>query len=94
MTKATKKIQRKIKKMKEKQADKDVKEKVNLFSKLEDCCLVCEKPFEKQSKEMVKSWYVVVRENQKKVNLYCPECWTRASSMVNKLKEEINAEKS
>ena len=92
MTKATKKIQRKIKKMKEKQADKDVKEKVNIFSKLEDCCLVCEKPFEKQSKEMVKSWDVVVRENQKKVNLYCPECWERANSLIKEIKEEMNAQ--
>jgi hypothetical protein len=92
MSKASKKIERKIKKMKKKQDEKEMKEKINLFSTLEDCCLVCEKPFEKQNKDMVKAWYVVVRESQKRVNLYCPECWGRASSMVNKLKEEINAE--
>ena len=94
MTKAAKKIKRKIKKAKKKQVERDLKEKVNLFSKLDDCCLVCEKAFDKQNREMVQSWYVVVKENQKKVNLYCPECWNRANDMIKKIEEEINAEKS
>ena len=94
MTKAAKKIKRKMRKEKEKQAERDLKEKVNLFSKLEDSCLVCEKPFDKQNKEMVQSWYVVVNKEQKRVSLYCPECWDRARDLVEKIKEEINEEKS
>jgi len=94
MTKAAKKIKRRMKKLKEKQVQKDIKEKVGMFSKLEDLCLICQKPFDKQNKKMVQSWYVVVRETQGKVNLYCPECWNRANDMVEKVKEEMNAKKS
>ena len=94
MTKATKKIQRRIQKAKKKQAEQELNEKVNMFSRLEDFCLVCEKPFDKKDKDMVQSWYVIVRENQNKVNLYCPECWDRANSFIKEIKEEINAEKS
>ena len=94
MTKAAKKIERKMRKAKERQAEKDLKEKVGMFSKLEDLCLVCEKPFDKQDKEMVQSWYVIVREEKGKVNLYCPECWNRAAGIVKQLQEEMNEEKS
>ena len=60
MTKAAKKIERRMKKAKKRQAEKEMKEKIGLFSKLEDFCLVCEKPFDKQNKEMVQSWCVVI----------------------------------
>ena len=92
MSKATKKIQRKIRKMKKKQAKQDLKEKISLFSQIDDYCLVCEKPFDKKNKEMVQSWYVIVRESQNKVNLYCPECWERANSLIKEIKEEMNAQ--
>ena len=76
-----------------KQAKKDgteeVAEKVALFGKLEDECLVCAKPFDKKDKEMVMSWSVVVREQEEKVNLYCPECWNGALEMLQQAKEEI-----
>jgi hypothetical protein len=89
MTKATKRIERKMRKAKKRQAEKDIKEKIGLFSKLEDFCLVCEKPFDKQNKEMVQSWCVIVRKDKSQVNLYCPECWDRANDMVKKIQEEI-----
>ena len=94
MTKAAKKIQRKLKKNKAKQAKKDLKEKVNMFSELGDRCLICERSFDKQNKEMVQSWYVIVRKEQSKTNLYCPECWERANSLINELKEDIDAQRS
>jgi len=90
MTKAVKKIERRMKKAKKRQAEKEMKQKIGLFSKLEDCCLVCEKPFDKQDKEMVQSWYVIVRKEKDKVNLYCPECWERANDMVKQIQEDIN----
>ncbi len=89
MTKAAKKIERSMKKAKKRQAEKEMKEKIGLFSRLEDCCLVCEKPFDKQDKEMVQSWCVIVRKDKSQVNLYCPECWDRANDMVKKIQEEI-----
>jgi len=94
MTKATKQIERKIRRAKKKQTEKEMKEKISMFSKLDDCCLVCEKAFDKQNKDMVQSWYVVVKEDPGKVNLYCPECWDRANDMVKRIQEEINAQKS
>ena len=72
-----------------KDGTEEVAEKVALFGKLEDECLVCAKPFDKKDKEMVMSWSVVVREQEEKVNLYCPECWNGALEMLQQAKEEI-----
>jgi len=72
-----------------KDGTEEVAEKVALFGKLEDECLICAKPFDKKDKEMVMSWSVVVREQEEKVNLYCPECWNGALEMLQQAKEEI-----
>ena len=72
-----------------KDGTEEVAEKVALFGKLEDECLVCNKPFDKKDREMVMSWSVVVREQEEKVNLYCPECWNGAIEMLQQAKEEI-----
>ena len=72
-----------------KDGNEDVVEKVALFGKLGDECLVCNKPFDKKDKEMVMSWNVVVREKEEKVNLYCPDCWNGALDMLKQAKEEI-----
>ena len=40
------------------------------------------KVFDKKDRSMVESWRVVVREKEKKVNLYCPECWDFAQKIV------------
>jgi|TARA_R110000824_G_scaffold54609_2_gene150703 hypothetical protein len=76
-------------KLEKKNENSDMAEKVALFGKLEDACLVCAKPFDKKNKEMVMSWSVVVREREEKVNLYCPECWGGALDMLRQAKEEI-----
>jgi len=76
-----------------KQAKKDgneeLAEKVVLFNKLGDECLVCNKPFDKKDKEMVMSWNVVVREKEEVVNLYCPECWSGAIELLNEIKNDL-----
>jgi len=80
----------------EKQANKggndEMAEKIALFGKLGDACLVCNKPFDKKDKEMVMSWSVVVRKAEEKVNLYCPECWNGALKMLNEARSEILGE--
>jgi hypothetical protein len=80
----------------EKQAKKDgteeMTEKIALFGKLGDECLVCAKPFDKKNKEMVMSWSVVVREKEEKVNLYCPECWNGAMELLNEIKNDLSGE--
>lgn len=63
--------------------DQNLSEKISLFSELEEVCLACTKPFDKQDKAMVESWNVVVREDKDPpVRLYCPECWDRGQSIV------------
>ena len=45
---------------------------------------MCEKEFNKQDKEMLATWNVVVREQEKVVRLYCPDCWGAAQRVVEK----------
>ena len=79
---------RKIKRSVKKQKEKDLSEKIGLFDKISDNCLVCSKEFDRKDKDMVSSWYVVVREEKQKVNLYCPDCWTKAINLVKHFNEE------
>ena len=72
-----------------KAGNSDVAEKIAMFGKLGDVCLVCNKPFDKKDKEMVMSWNVVVREKEEVVNLYCPECWNGAIELLNEIKNDL-----
>ena len=74
-----------------KDGTEEVAEKVALFGKLEDECLVCAEPFDKTNKEMVMSWNVVVREKEEKVNLYCPTCWERAQTVIEQARKMVEA---
>ena len=63
--------------------EQNLSEKISLFNDLEEVCLACTKPFDKQDKAMVESWNVVVREDKDPpVRLYCPECWDRGQAIV------------
>ena len=72
-----------------KKGNKDLAEKVMLFDKLPDECLMCEAPFDKKNKEMVSKWNVTVRESQGRVHLYCPDCWDKAHKMVAAVVESM-----
>ena len=67
----------------------DLDKKVGLFDKLPKQCTNCEKPFDKNSKEMAMTWSVVVREKENKVNLYCPVCWNNAHKLLEQIKADI-----
>ena len=58
-----------------------------MFDKIPDRCLTCDKPYDKNDKEMVMTWNVVVRNKEQKVNLYCPDCWTRAQKIIKEFQE-------
>jgi hypothetical protein len=62
-------------------------EKIFQFDKLPDECLACLKPFDKKSKEMARTWNVVVRDKDT-VRLYCPECWNTAQKVIQQYKKE------
>tara|TARA_R110002110_G_scaffold354737_1_gene564445 strand:+ start:204 stop:476 length:273 start_codon:yes stop_codon:yes gene_type:complete len=72
--------------------NEELSEKITLFGKLGDACLVCNKPFDKKDREMVMSWNVVVRESEDKVNLYCPGCWSGALELLAEIKKDLLGE--
>jgi len=72
-----------------KDENKELEEKMFLFGKLEDECLACSKSFDKTNKEMVMSWQVIVHEKEEKVNLYCPDCWSKAQEVIHSFIEHI-----
>ena len=76
-----------------KRAEKEMATKVALFGKLPDHCLTCNKSFDKTNREEVMSWSVVVRDEEEKVNLYCPECWEKAIDVIKDFKEHLENKK-
>ncbi len=68
--------------------NKELSEKIFLFNQLPDECLTCAEPFDKKNKQMVMEWNVVVREKEKIVRLYCPDCWSKAKKLVEELESE------
>ncbi len=74
-----------IKKSKSKASE--FEQKLGLFDLMPDDCMICHKGFDKTNKEMVQTWSVVVREKERIVRVYCPECWTKAKSLVEELKD-------
>ena len=86
---------RRAKATKEKKlAEKELAAKMELFGELGDECLTCQRSFDKADKEQVKTWSVVVRKEEGKVNLYCPDCWAKALALVQEYlarlpKEEV-----
>jgi predicted RNA-binding Zn-ribbon protein involved in translation (DUF1610 family) len=82
---------RKIKKkstLTKKQAEKDLKEKLNMFDKLPEECTACDAPFDKKNRDMLNSWNVIVRTRESVVRLYCPPCWERALGVLESLTEK------
>jgi len=77
------KVKRKARK--EKQAEKELQQKMGMFDKLSDECDACKKTFDKKDKSMVQSWNVVVREAEGAVRLYCPECWNAARKAIDEV---------
>jgi hypothetical protein len=82
---------RKVKKKKNKQVEKDLKQKLGLFDQLPEECLACDEPFDRQNREQVMSWNVVVKRDPDVVRLYCPECWQKAVTVVQDFDERVRA---
>ena len=88
------KFKRKDMAKKKKNAEKEMATKVALFGKLPDHCLTCHKSFDKMNREEVMSWSVVIRDEEEKVNLYCPECWDTAKKILEGFKKRIEEGKN
>lgn len=85
---------RKLKRAKQKQAKKDVQVALGLFDKIPEQCLTCHEPYDRMNREQVMSWRVVVREEEEKVNLYCPDCWDKATNLIKEIGKEMENEKT
>lgn len=74
-----------------KSTQKDLKQKLNMFDRIPDKCLTCNKDFDKKDKQQVQTWFVVVKNAEQTVNLYCPECWNKATQLVKEFYGEKDA---
>lgn len=82
-------LKRKFARNKAKKAKKRIAEQVSMFGALENECAACQEPFDKKSKEQVATWNVVVREKEKIVRLYCPDCWEKANKLIEDIQNDI-----
>ena len=80
---------RKMQKEAKKDGNEEFAAKVALFGKLPDECLTCTKPFDKQDRDMVMSWNVVVHGPEEVVRLYCPDCWGKAKKITEDFKKHL-----
>ena len=87
MSNLTKKAERQKVVEAKKDAEKNLTNQIGMFGRLPDECSACKKSFDKKSKEMAQTWIVVVRNEQKLVRLFCPEC-------VDKVKEHLPNEEA
>ena len=71
------------------QGQEELASKIALFGKMPDKCLTCDDPFDKQNREMVMSWNVVVHGEEEVVRLYCPECWNKALKITADFKKHL-----
>ena len=66
-----------------KQKKKEMVQQVGMFKLLPEDCNVCEKPFDKTSKEDHMTWRVAVNDEHRKVALVCPDCQGEADETDN-----------
>jgi uncharacterized protein with PIN domain len=85
-------ISRKIRRNKAKKFAKNftkqLRNQIGMFDKLGDQCVLCAAPFDKKSKEQAGEWRVAIYKEKKKVNLYCPKCWTTAEDRIEQERSE------
>ena len=73
------KIERKKRLLKRKNAKKELAKKLKgLF--LPDECSSCKTEFNKKNKDMASTWMVVTNEERK--HLICPECWEEIKKLT------------
>lgn len=71
------KIQRKVKKDLKKGTTKELQKKLKSIF-LPDNCNLCNKDFDKKSREMAMNWMVVAKDDKKA--LVCPSCWEKSAN--------------
>lgn len=77
-----------VKKNKRKKKEIDVQKTMNMFDKIPNNCLICNKGFNKTDKQMVKEWKVIVKNEPASVKLYCPDCWEQAQTTLEYINKQ------
>jgi len=85
MGKLTKKVTRKKQLEDKKTAQENLQATVAMFDKRPDACTFCSAPFDKASREMANTWKVTVQPQKKKVIMYCPDCFDKVQSGLDKV---------
>jgi hypothetical protein len=67
-------MNRKQRRTAEKMMGEEAAKTVSLMLSLPEKCLTCEAKFDKKSREHAATWHVEVFNEQKRVDLFCPEC--------------------
>ena len=68
--------------------NKEIDNVMGMFDLLPDECSACLAAYDKKDKQMVTTWNVVVREEEKIVRLYCPDCWNAATQIIKDVKDK------
>ena len=88
MNRAQRRAAQKSKKKDGKKQNKEIDNVMGMFDLLPDQCSACLAPYDKKDRKMVTSWNVVVKEKEKIVRLYCPQCWTTAKKIIQDVKDK------
>ncbi len=73
-----------------KESQDKMEKQIGLFHKIPDKCLVCDKAFDKNNKQMAMTWTVVVKEHDEEtpVRLYCDTCWETAQRVLREYNDK------
>ena len=86
---------KKFKRKRQKEANKEFEKAVNMYTNLPKECNMCQKKFDKDNKDMLKTWNITVKKAKGETNLYCPECWKMALDAVKEgFAAAVNKEES
>jgi DNA-binding transcriptional regulator GbsR (MarR family) len=84
MSSAAKKIERK----QLVEQKKNMGSQLNMFDRIPDKCDTCHTAFDKKSKEMAMTWFVVVKSAEKIVRLFCPDCMKKAKEAAENVSKK------
>ena len=70
-----------------KELEETLKKRTSMFLDMPEECCVCETAFNKKSKEMARTWHVVVFEERKTIRLTCPKCWEKIKTTTEEKDE-------
>ena len=90
MGKFSKKVNRKKQLDAKKEAEDNLVRTASMFSLRPDNWSICNAEFDKNSREMAMTWRVIVKPEDKKVTLICPDCQGKIDEGIEKVFGDTN----